>query len=635
MGVWNGYESFIGNRTFGVVSTRANVGGDGLSAWTNVAVTSVSSAMAYLNKRTFGHTFLPTFAYKREHLDLTGAISISQSINNYAGAESRSWPGNTVGGTSISTTGMTASAAHPADNNYAWSVVQTGGLDWGSLNSYHASATADPTFSEDGRYARNLVYQAKADAKVTTGWKLPTWFQFGAKVSETYYDYQNPTSWQTWNYIGPGGGPGGSWSQFPSSFAFSPGNGANIRSDTGATPAVQNHNAIGYLFASQPQDFVSAGTAGAYLASFVNNSRQTKEQVDSGYAMADTRLFRRLELQAGIRFERSMDEVKNFQSLPTSQVVAAGYPVTTAGIASTIPGIQYQYFTLPRAATATRNGNYYPSASAKYSFTPNLLALFGYSYTVTRPSYNDIAGVTTIDDENQTINLPNTSLKPKTANNYSARLTYYFEPVGSLGLSGFENVFSNYSQTQTLPDAAPQFGFTDPQYASYSVITKVNLPADVIYRGMTLEWSQGMPRPLDHFHLFANFTRVYAEVTGVSKTVLEAATPYNYGWLPGVTPFVVNYGATYHFRRITLGASARWDDKEPYSGTYNVWQKQRTKVDAHASFALDDHLSLIFQGRNIFDVPDYDYLGTPTHIFAGRGIEYYGAYFYSGLKGTF
>ena len=88
-------------------------------------------------------------------------------------------------------------------------------------------------------------------------------------------------------------------------------------------------------------------------------------------------------------------------------MVAAGYAVSTSGVATTIPGINYQYFSQPRVAKSNTYGDFFPSASLKYDFTPNLTGLLGYSYTVTRPTYNNLTGVVNIDDENQTISMPN------------------------------------------------------------------------------------------------------------------------------------------------------------------------------------------------------------------------------------
>ena len=655
LGTINHYAAFIGNRTFAIATaSRANVGGDGLSGWTNVPISAVTSTMAYLNKRTNGFNLLPSFLYKQDNLEITGTGSISNSVNNYAGGESKSWPGSTVGGTTIATTGMTANATPTGQNGYGWNLQQTGGLDWGNLANYKAAATGFPTFAEDGRYADNLKLQAKVDVKYTAKWEMPTWFQIGAKTSETTYVYSNPTAWQTWNYIGPGGGLGGSWANYPSSFNFAPAHGASLYSDTGATVAVQNHNAIGQLFAAAPQDFVPAGTAANYDTAFIVNPRYIREEVDAGYGMFDVKPLSKLEIQAGVRYERTREETKNFQQQTSNSVIAAGFPITAAtGLATTIPGLNYQYLTLPRVASSQFYNSLFPSASAKYSITPNLMALIGYSYTLTRPSYNDLAGVSSEDDTTSTITVPNPFLKPEYANNYSARLTYYFEPVGSLGIGVFQNDFKNFVQSSTATGSpaalavASAFGYSGPQYAGFAVTTKINLPGTTTYRGGTVEYSEALsflPKPFSGLNVFANYTRLYALESLPNPTVtLHTAAPYNFGWIPGIAPNVVNYGFNWKIGRLTVGPNFRWTDKMSISSTYDSWRTQNTKIDLNASFRLTDHLNLFFYARNLLDVPDHDY----TYFYnnqvnrtamllssQGQGIEYYGSYFYTGVKYT-
>jgi iron complex outermembrane recepter protein len=639
IGTINYYRAFVGNRTFGVSTNRANtLGTDGFTSWVNVPVTGLTSTMSYLNKRTHGYTYMPTFEYKLPNLLVDGSFVYSVSENNYNGGQSKSLPGNSVGGTSLSTTGMTVTAWRPADDLYSWHVVQTGGLDWGNISNYKASATGTPTFSIDGRYNRNIIYQGRLDVKYSAPWTRPTYFKTGGRVSETSYIFRNPTAWQTYSYVGPGGGAGGSWALFPSGFEFSQGHGGSLTSISGGTPAVQDHNAIGYLFKEHPEYFIQNGSAGNFLTAFVAQPRYIREQVDALYGMFDTKPISALELQAGVRWERTRDETKDWDPLGSAQVTAAGYTVTN-GQATTIPGIQYQYFTNPRTAHSKKYGALFPSGSIKYDFSRNLQALFGYSYTVTRPAYGDLSGVYTENDTTQEITAPNPNLKPQYANNYSARLSYYFEPAGSFAIGAFENDFKNFAQTTTSPGIAADFGYTDPLYDTYKVTTKQNIAGTVVYRGATFEYRQTLsflPVPLKGLTIFANVTRTYKEIKVPDQSLLHVAGPYNFGWLPGIAPYVVNYGVDFTYRSLSLGVKARWTDKMPTTGTYNTWMQQNTKIDASASYRLTNKYSIYFNARNLLNVPDHTFTGTDTtRIAGGRQFEYYGAYIYAGLKGKF
>jgi TonB-dependent receptor len=646
LGTINTYDAFVANRSFGVSTTRANlINSDGWTSWNNVPVTAFTAAAsaAYLNKRTHGWTYLPSVEYKTHNLLITGAAVISSSENNYAGGQSKSWPGNNLGGVSLATTGMTVRAARTGDDLYSWQVVQTGGLDWANLANYKAAATATPTFAVDGRYNRTLIYQGKLDAKYITPLQMPTWLKAGGKVSETTYIYQNPTAWQTWNYIGPGGGAGGSWANFPSAAEFSPGHDGFLASVSNGTPALSDHNTVGYLFKSNPEYFVPAGTAANYLTAFVQQPKYVKEQIDALYAMFNTRPIRSTELQAGVRWERTRDETKDFDPIGSAKVVAAGFPVTAAtGVASTIPGIQYQYFSQPRIARGKSYDSFYPSASVKYSVTPNMQALFGYSYTVTRPAYGDLAGTYQENDTTQEITAPNPNLKPQYANNYSARVMYYFEPVGSVGVGAFENDFKNFTQTQRAPGAVASLGapYDDPFYSNYTLISKQSIAGTVIYRGLTLEYNQSLsflPEPFKGLTVFANYTRTYTLMRVPDPAQLHVSgSPYNFGWLPGVAPHVINYGVNYKYRRFTVGVRGRWTADTPTTSTYNTWMNQNTKIDANAAYSFSDRWSVYLSARNIFNIPDHTYIGTNRQqIGGGRSIEYYGAYFYGGIKARF
>jgi iron complex outermembrane receptor protein len=643
-GILSYYDAFVGNRNFGLTTTRANLAGsDGVTGWTNVPITAVTYNMAYLSKRTQTHTYLPGFNYRRGNLEVSGTMVYSKSTNTYSGGESKSLPGNTTGGVTLPLTGLRATATRDPGDAYAWNIVQTGGADWGNLASYRAAPTAMPTFSIDGRFQKAIIYQGKLDAKYTTGWRLPTWFQVGGQMVEQTYIYRNPTAWQVWSYSGPGGGLGGSWAQYPSAFVFDPAHGASIKSLSGGSVAVQDHNTVGQLFADHPEYYTPAGTAANYLTAFVQQPKHVRERVTSLYAMFDTKPLPRLELQAGARFERTEDMLKDIDPLGSAQVIAAGYPVNAGtGVASTIPGIQYQYFTNPRKERTIRHDEVYPSGSLKYELSQNLLAVFGYSYTITRPSFSDLSGVYTENDATGTITAPNSNLKSQFANNYSTRLTYYFEPVGTLGVGVFENDFKNYQQQLTLPaGAADQFGYTDPLYDTYTITTKVNIPGTVVYRGMTAEYMQSLtflPKPFNGLSVFANYTRTYTQVNGVDAAVLNAPAPYNYGWTPGVSPRVVNYGVNFSHSRFSIGIKAKWTDKTPTTSTYNTFMKENTKIDLDVSYSLTKNksLSLFFYARNLFNVRDYVYANNnPQQIGGGRAIEYYGAYLYAGVRGRF
>jgi hypothetical protein len=217
--------------------------------------------------------------------------------------------------------------------------------------------------------------------------------------------------------------------------------------------------------------------------------------------------------------------------------------------------------------------------------------------------------------------------------------------VGEVGFSIFQNDFKNFTQSVTVPAAAAEAaliaqGLTDPIYDTYQVTATQNLPGSVTYRGYSLDFSQSLsflPEALSGFSAFANYTRLYYTMDIPNPSVnLHSLAPYDYGWLPGITPNIVNYGLSYQKGRLSLSVKARWTDKTGTTTNYNSFFRANTKLDVDASFRLTNHFSLYFFARNLLDVPDYVFANNnPQQIGAGNSIEYYGAYLYGGIKGDF
>jgi len=107
-------------------------------------------------------------------------------------------------------------------------------------------------------------------------------------------------------------------------------------------------------------------------------------------------------------------DAREFNPRSAPEVRAAGFAETN-GRATTIPGLQYQFFSRPKIHREGGYDNWFPSASLKYKFTRNFDFHFGYSRTIRRPTIRDVAGVWAIDDDNFTVNAPNPRLRRPTS----------------------------------------------------------------------------------------------------------------------------------------------------------------------------------------------------------------------------
>ena len=128
-----------------------------------------------------------------------------------------------------------------------------------------------------------------------------------------------------------------------------------------------------------------------------------------------TTKFKDITARAGLRWEETNTEASEADTRTPTEVRAAGFPVSAAGIATTIPGIQYQFLSQPRVKRTGNYDNLFPSASLKYNVARNFDVHFGYSSTIRRPSYVNLAGVWIVNETALTVTSPNPGLKPETS----------------------------------------------------------------------------------------------------------------------------------------------------------------------------------------------------------------------------
>jgi len=375
---------------------------------------------------------------------------------------------------------------------------------------------------------------------------------------------------------------------------------------------------LGTLFRDHPEQFTDVSTPANFFTAYIANASYVKERFLAGYGMANTR-FRGLQLQAGLRWEDTLFATREFNARSAAEVRAAGYQVAAAnGRANTVPGLVYQFMSQPKITRTSGYDNLFPSASAKYSFTSNLQAHLGFSSTISRPSFANLGGVWVFNENAQTVDVPNPNLLPERSKNYTGRLAYYFEPVGSLAVTAFQNDISNSVVNDEF--SAAEFGYEDdPTYSTYRFLSVGNIPGVTRVRGYTLEYSQALsflPGALRGLNVSASYTRTYASRIK-----------------PGMMPHMLGGTLSYRYRRLALGVSGKYTDATPVAATGNItYRKLRTMIDLNGSFQMTKRVAVFCQARNIFNTPEYRYQGDPTII-----TQYvtFGTILTCGVKGTF
>jgi iron complex outermembrane recepter protein len=607
-----------GTNNTAAATGRQNVLGDGLTdIRTNGLATNTSRTLAYggqnFDKLTNTITFAPKFEYQLGKLTVDGAATYSRSKNDYEGL---------VRGTArLEAIGPLVAdfrATRPSSDSAEWTIVQTGGADWSNL----ASFTNPRLSSEDGRFALVEIYQGEANARYTLPWRAPTFVKFGGKVNEEYRKSENRTVYNSYAYVGPGGGTTGSFAAFPSPRAFSTRFG-NISALTIANmPTMVNRTVLGALFREHPEYFVNNATAENYYTAYYANKRDFKQTISAAYGMANTRLGP-VQLQGGLRWERTATDSKEFDPLTAAQVAAAGFPINAATRrATTIPGLDYQFGSQPRV---TRHGEYdklFPSLSARYVIRPDLHAQIGYSYAISRPPIDALSGVWSVNDQALVVTAPNPNLKPELSDNYVARLAYYFEPAGSLTLLVQQNEISHLRTTRRF--TAAEFGYEDdPAFAGYSFESFDNSNQLYRYRNLELGYNQQLaflPGPFRGTSANLSYTRSFANQ-----------------WRPGVVPHKVTGGFGWSYRRANLRVGAVWMDDTPFTTVFGRTLRHNIKFDVSGGLRLTARTSMFFQGRNVLNAPQVIYEGNPVNNVPPVLWRYgnYGTSWVFGLKGNF
>jgi iron complex outermembrane recepter protein len=631
--MFNAYDGEFFNRTLsfqaaanntGATTGRQTVSGDGILSYGTTSASTAASRVVTPGggngiKLTNTFTIVPKFEYQWRNFRFDGAFAYSVSKNDYDNLARGTAANAAVN--SLSGISFTATRSSPllAD----WRIVQTGGTDWVDPTAYK-----NPRISDDGRFARNEIYQGELNATYTTAFTLPTFFKFGGKIRELGYESDQMSPLLTWNYIGPGGGPTGDWSAYTSPFLFDMGQtGATFTSLSGAgAPRFASRDDIADLFHAHPEYFVRGASLANYETATYLNHRDYLETISAGYAMFNTKV-RNWRFQGGVRYELTEKESKEFDPLPNSAVAAAGFPVTLVngqpiGAPTTQAGMDYKYTSLPRITRPGDYHNYFPSLSAKWDISPSLQLDLGWGKAIKRPDIDKINGVFRIDEVAGEITAPNPNLRPELSEKYAAALSYFFDQDNSsnnVQLVISETKIKNLARETDF--TAEQFGIDDPDFADYTFITTTSDGPPVTFRSMELSYLQYLtflPRVLQGTSVNLAYTRTYA--TERRK---------------GLTPHTIKGGIQYSYKRVALNLSGVWLDEAPWTNTVGRFRRQNVKFDIGGSFKLNSRMQLYFSGRNIFETPHRIFEeigGNPKVLWR---LENYGSNWSFGVRGTF
>ena len=303
----------------------------------------------------------------------------------------------------------------------------------------------------------------------------------------------------------------------------------------------------------------------------------------------------------------------------------------------TIRGFQLENETDVVAVNAKRNyTNWLPSLIVRIEPSDEVIVRLAYTRSVGRPNYSDLTpggeiGYEQNDDGtfDGSVSLGNPNLEPYIADALDASAEWYFAKGGLFSVGVFAKFIKNpvYTQSFTLLDTS--YGGRD--YAVLGFSQKANgTSADII--GLELAYRQQfdfLPGFLSGFGLEANMTLIDSKLK-VPGRADPAAFPEQSNLLYGAQLFYQNgpieASIAYHntgSALISLGADMLGDQ-------YN---DDLRRLDAKASLAVTDNVSLFVEGQNLTDEPTRQYQGERRDWIIQN--ERYGRTFYAGASVRF
>lgn len=643
-GAGTGRTNVIGDNPLVAFSTSGNSG---------YMTTTGNSA----SKFTKTYSIIPSFEWRpTKKLFIEGRFAWSQSDNNY-----KAFSDGHIAGTSnleIYDVDFTARRSSPTSSD--WKIVQTGGADWGLLDNFIRSKTGSnptngplPSITDEGRSDYNKVLTGSLDATWSyPEWAMPTFFKAGIKARTDARDFSQKNQWLVWQYVGTGGTPLGFPQGLVTSNAFDLGShNASVDSLSLLAPAFIGRTWAYQTFKAHPEYFTHISESNTppenlverYYNAFILNERNMEEDVTAAYVMGSTR-YKKLSLQAGVRFENTKDTFDKWDQRTKEEIIAAGYGFNESkNMATSIPGVQYQYMSKPKQNVSKSYDNTFFSAALKYDITSDFIFQLGMHQAIARPSLERIAGPVSYSGNDLIVTAPNPNLRPEESDNYSTRVAYYM-PSGVISAGIFQIDVVNKWKTLSFAGERPGDNVGDPpipgdwnpsewgipeHYKEWTLNTPVNSDRDARYRGMELEYRQTLtflPGFLKNTNCYVNYTRTY--VHSDDPDVAQ-----------GVSPHQINFGANFKYERFMLGLSGNWLDEtvwEPSPTGVSRYREASMKYHLNVSFQITRWATLMLSGRNITNEPyvvNYRYNDGRPDALARSYI--YGALWTLSVKGNF
>lgn len=258
----------------------------------------------------------------------------------------------------------------------------------------------------------------------------------------------------------------------------------------------------------------------------------------------------------------------------------------------------------------------------------NVLIRFAAAKTMARPTLQSLApGGSITTGGTPTIKIGNPYLDPVRANTTDLSFEWYPDKDSLFTVSLFQKDIKSYIQSLTRTVKFSDLGYDDSLLDGttntpadvFTVTQPVNTPGGKL-KGYEISLQKPftfLPGFLSHFGGILNYTHVESKIKYVTASTATSVT-YTTADLLGLSP--ESYNATLYYEDGPLAARVALSHRAGYlsllnpgSGVDFQGKNETTNIDAQATWKLNDHFTLVFEGINLTDEYDdrYDAYNTP------------------------
>jgi len=267
----------------------------------------------------------------------------------------------------------------------------------------------------------------------------------------------------------------------------------------------------------------------------------------------------------------------------------------------------------------------FPTVQARYQLASDTIVRATFSSTIARPGFNQINPSITVDIGNNAVSGGNPDLKPTKANSIDLSFEHYLPNAGIAAIGLFDKELQDYIVNTVAFHTFPNSGI----YAGLGANTKVqgfiNAPHGRA-RGIELNYEQRFTKlPGIWGGLGAGFNYTYVDSYAEIHPGQDALLPSTSRNTANATLFYdrdgLNLRLAYYYVSHDL-----WGIQ---SSAPDVFSDARGSVDFGSSYAIDKHLSVYLNAKNLSNTPLKFYEGSPDRTIQR---EYYGPTYQAGLN---